>query len=60
MANKPSLMNENAIKNNCELITTEKDFYRIKDFDIEKIGCLKIDLEIEENDRLVREIEKFL
>ena len=54
------LMNKNAIKNNCELITTEKDFYRIKDFDIEKIGYLKIDLEIEENDRLVREIEKFL
>ena len=33
-------------KDNLEILTTEKDFFRIKDFKLKKIKYLKIDLEI--------------
>ena len=47
---------KDAIKNNCELITTEKDFFRIKDFNIDKINYIKVDLIIEERKKFIDEI----
>ena len=49
-------MAEEAVKNNFELITTEKDFYRIKDRFFKKLKYLKIDLEIKEKSKLINEI----
>ncbi len=58
--NEIEKMSETAIKNDFELITTEKDFYRIKDYNFKKIKYLKVDLIIEEIDKLKNEIEKHL
>ena len=49
-------MTEEAIKNNFELITTEKDFYRIKDNGFNKLKYLKVDVEIKEKNKLISEI----
>ena len=49
-------MTEEAVKNNFELITTEKDFYRIKNHSFKKLKYLKVDLEIQEKNRLISEI----
>ena len=49
-------MTEMAIKNNFELITTEKDFYRIKDYGFKKLKYLKVDLIIKEKNKLISEI----
>ena len=49
-----------AKKNDFELITTEKDFYRIKDYNFKKIKYLKLDLIIKEKNKLISEIESHL
>ena len=49
-----------AISNNFKLITTEKDFYRIKGQGFNEIEYLKIDLEIQEKSKLVKEVLKYL
>ncbi len=49
-------MVEIADKNDFELITTEKDFYRIKDYNFKKIKYLKLDLIIKEKNKLINEI----
>ncbi len=43
---------------NLEIITTEKDYYKIKDFGINEIRYLKVSLEIEETEKLLKEIYK--
>ena len=45
-----------ALKNNFELITTEKDFYRVKDLGFKKLKYLKVDVEIKEKNKLISEI----
>ena len=45
-----------AKKNDFELITTEKDFYRIKDYGFNEIKYLKVDLVIEEKNKFINEI----
>ena len=45
-------------KDNLEILTTEKDFYRIKDFKIEQIKCFKIELEILNNKKFISQIIK--
>ena len=45
-----------AKKNDFELITTEKDFYRIKDYGFNEIKYLKVDLIIKEKNRFINEI----
>ena len=40
-----------AKENNCEIITTEKDYFRIKDYNLNEIKYLKIDLEIIEKEK---------
>ena len=45
-----------AKKNDLELITTEKDFYRIKDYNFKEIKYLKVDLIIKEKNKFMNEI----
>ena len=45
-----------AKKNDFELITTEKDFYRIKDYGFNEIKYLKVDLIIKEKNKFINEI----
>ena len=49
-------MKDEALKNNCELITTEKDYFRIKHYGFKHIKFLKIKLEILEKDKLINQI----
>ena len=48
---------DEAKKENCQIITTEKDYYKIKKFDI-KIEHIKIFLNIENKDILINKIKK--
>ena len=56
---KNEIMNivDEAKKENCQIITPEKDYYKIKKFDI-KIEYIKIFLFIENKDILINEIKK--
>ena len=56
---KNEIMNivDEAKKENCQIITTEKDYYKIKKFDI-KIEYIKISLNIENKDILINKIKK--
>ena len=58
--NEIKKMAEIASKNGFELITTEKDFFRIKDYNLKKIKYLKLDLIIKEKSKLISEIVKRL
>ena len=49
-----------SIKNNLKLVTTEKDFFRIKHFKLSQIKCLKVKLEILNRDSFEKEIIKYL
>ncbi len=49
---------EEAIKNNCELVTTEKDFFRIEKFGIKKIKCCKVTLELIEHQKFISDIKR--
>ena len=59
-ANEIKKMTEIASKNNYELVTTEKDFYRIKDYNFKNIKYLKLDLIIKEKNKLISEIASYL
>ena len=50
-----SLINESD-KQNCQIITTEKDFYRVRKFKFDKLKYLKVKLEINEKEKLVNKI----
>ena len=41
-------------KNNLEIITTEKDYFRIKDLGLKQIKYLKVKLEIKEKEKLIK------
>ena len=45
-----------AKKNNYELVTTEKDFYRVRKFKFDKMNYLKVKLEINDKEKLVNKI----
>ncbi len=49
-----------AVNNNLDLITTEKDFYRIKDYGFKDLRYLKVDLKIEEKNKFITEVLKHL
>ena len=51
------LVNE-AYKKDCQIIMTEKDYFKIKHFNIDKINYLKVSLEIEGKTRLINTITK--
>ena len=47
---------EEAKKENFELIMTEKDYFKIKDFGINEINYLQVELEIKDKNRLIDKI----
>ena len=49
-------MIDESLKNNLELVTTEKDYFRIKNYGFKYIKFIKIKLEILEKDKLINEI----
>jgi len=49
-----------SIKNNLKIVTTEKDFYRIKHLKISQIQCLNVDIKIENKDKFEKEIARCL
>ena len=51
---------EEAFNNNLDLITTEKDFYRVKDYGFKDLRYLKVDLKIEEKNKFITEVLKHL
>jgi len=51
---------EEGLKNNFEIITTEKDFYRIKNYGFDNIKYLKIELQIHKKDKLIKQILNYL
>ena len=51
----------NKIKeNNTILLTTEKDYFRIPESYKKNIGCLKIQIEIENKEQLIKEMKKII
>ena len=53
-------MIEEAIKSGLDLVTTEKDFCRIKDYDFKNLKYLKVDLKIKEKNNFIAEVLKYL
>jgi len=55
---KPEIQNilRDAELNDYHIITTEKDYFKIKDFDIKKIEYLKVLLEINEKEKFIETI----
>ncbi len=53
-----NILNE-AERKNYQIVTTEKDYYKIKHFNLNKIKYLKVNLVIDNQDRLMRRINKF-
>ena len=49
-----------SIKNNLQLITTEKDFFRMKHFQLPQIECLNVNLELLNKNTFKNEISKYL
>ncbi len=49
------LINESD-KEDCQIITTEKDFYRVRKFKFDKLKYLKVKLEINEKEKLINKI----
>ena len=45
-------------KNNYKIVTTEKDFFRIKKYQLKEIYCCKTKLEISEKNDLISEIKR--
>ena len=44
--------------NNCEIVMTEKDYFKIKNFSIKKLNYLKVDLEIKDKNKFIESILK--
>ncbi|MFL2877702.1 MAG: tetraacyldisaccharide 4'-kinase [Candidatus Pelagibacter sp.] len=53
-------MTKESHENNLELITTEKDYYRIKHYGFKNIKYLKVDLKIENKEEFINEILNYL
>ena len=51
------IVNE-SLKNNYEVVTTEKDYFRIKDYQFKDIKYLKINLRIDKKDKFMDQILK--
>ena len=49
-----------SLKNNLKIITTEKDYFRIKHYKLSQIHCLNVKLEIKNKDKFEKEVIKCL
>ena len=45
-------------KNDFQIVMTEKDYYKIKDFSLENIKYLKVKLEIEKEEEFIKNVMK--
>lgn len=51
---------DDSLKNNLELVTTEKDFLRISKFGFKEVKCIKVKLEIIDEEDFIKFILKYL
>ena len=49
-----------SISNKLKIITTEKDYFRIKRYNISEIQYLEVKLEIKDEHKFIKEVEKWL
>ena len=49
---------EHAKNNDFQIVMTEKDYYKIKDFSLENIKYLRVKLEIEKEEEFIKNIMK--
>ena len=56
--NEVSKIIQEAKDNDCKIILTEKDYYKVKDFSLERMVCLKVDLSIDEKENFLDAILK--
>jgi len=49
---------DKADKQNYQIVMTEKDYYKIKDFNFKKIRYLRIELELQKKDEIIKDILK--
>ena len=54
-----NIVNE-AEDKDCQIIMTEKDYYKIKDFNIDKIKYLKVFLKVENHEKFISKIKRIL
>ena len=47
-----------AQKDNCEILTTEKDFFRVKDFKLSQINYLEVESELENKEEFIKKISE--
>ena len=47
-----------AKKNNLDIVTTEKDYFRIKKYNFERIGFVELNLEFNSNEEILEKILK--
>lgn len=47
---------DDSIKNNLQIITTEKDYYRIKDYGLKSIEYLKLEIQMKDKDKFINKI----
>ena len=49
---------DEANEKNYQIIMTEKDYYKVKEFNFKEVQYLKVNLEVKNKDRFLREINK--
>ena len=49
-----------AKNNNCEIIMTEKDFFKVKDYNLKEIKYLKIDLIFKNKEKFIKKVIEHL
>ena len=56
--NKIEIQNiiDDSVKNNLQIITTEKDYYRIKDYGFKTIEHLKLEIQMLDKNRFINKI----
>ena len=54
-----NIVNE-AENKDCQIIMTEKDYYKVKDFNIDKIKYLKVFLKVENHEEFISIIKSIL
>ena len=52
-----NIINE-AKNKNCQIVMTEKDYFKIKDYNINDIGYLNVDLEVIEKEKFIKTVTK--
>ena len=51
---------DEAENNNCQLLMTEKDYFKIDQFKLKNINYLKVDLQIDKIDKLIFKVKRYM